>query len=114
MRFLLIGLLIACGLASGPAAASPAPPDAIVTFSTAAAADDQNGERDIFWESEFYCMTLAIYFEGGSTAESEVGQRHIAHVISQRARANRKMWGGSTICGVVFHRGGNNVCQFSF
>jgi Cell Wall Hydrolase len=117
MRFLLLGLLTACGLASSPAAALPAPPDAAAVSSVSAVGatvDDVVGERDVFWETELYCMTLAIYFEGGSTAESEIGQRHIAHVISQRARANRKIWGGGTICGVVFHRGSNNVCQFSF
>jgi hypothetical protein len=30
--------------------------------------------------------------------------RHIARVIGERARANRRMWGGRTICGVVFSR----------
>src|SRR4051812_44139802 len=58
-------------------------------------------------------MTLAVYFEGGSTGESEEGQRHIARVIGERARANRRIWGGATTCGVVFHRV-NSVCQFSF
>jgi hypothetical protein len=69
--------------------------------------------RDIVAETEHYCMTLGIFFEGGSTAESEVGQRHIARVIAERARANRRMWGGPTICGVVFHKA-KGVCQFSF
>jgi hypothetical protein len=113
MRFLLLGLFAACGLASNPAAAVPALPDN-TTAAAVAVAEEQAGEHGVFWETELYCMTLAIYFEGGSTAEPEVGQRHIAHVISQRARANLKMWGGRTICGVVFHRGSNNVCQFSF
>src|SRR3954469_10858237 len=69
--------------------------------------------QDIVADSEHYCMTLAVYFEGGSTGESEEGQRHIARVIGERARANRRIWGGATTCGVVFHRV-NSVCQFSF
>ncbi len=50
-----------------------------------------------------YCLTLAIYFEGGSTFEPEIGQRHIARVIHERARANLRKWGGSDICDVVFY-----------
>jgi hypothetical protein len=69
--------------------------------------------RDIAAESELYCMTLALYFEGGSIGEPEVGLRHIARVIVERANANRQIWGGSTICGVVFYER-MGVCQFSF
>ena len=61
-------------------------------------------ERDIVSETDLYCMTLAIFFEGGSTGESETGMRHIARVIAERARANRAYWGGNTICGVVFYK----------
>ena len=57
-------------------------------------------------------MTLAIFFEGGSTGEPEIGMRHIARVIAERAKANRTEWGGNTICGVVFYKSSN--CQFSF
>jgi hypothetical protein len=64
-------------------------------------------------ETEHYCMTLALFFEGGSTGESEEGLRHIARVIGERAKANRRIWGGSTICGVVFYQA-KGVCQFSF
>ena len=69
--------------------------------------------RDIGAETELYCLTLAIYFEGGSTRESETGQRHIARVITERARADRPYWGGNTICGVVFYKR-SKTCQFSF
>jgi hypothetical protein len=68
---------------------------------------------DIVAHTELYCMTLALFFEGGSTGESEEGQRHIARVIGERAKANRRIWGGSTICGVVFYQA-KGVCQFSF
>jgi hypothetical protein len=69
--------------------------------------------RDIAAESRLYCLALAVYFEGGSTVESEEGQRHIARVVSERAKANRRIWGGADICDVVFYmRAG--VCQFSF
>jgi hypothetical protein len=69
-------------------------------------------ERNVAFETDHYCMTLAIFFEGGSTGEPEIGMRHIARVISERARANRPQWGGPTICGVVFHK--TTKCQFSF
>src|SRR5690606_29297238 len=64
-------------------------------------------------ETSLYCLALAVFFEGGSTGETEEGQRHIAHVVVSRARANRKIWGGSNICDVVFYKRGT-VCQFSF
>ncbi len=70
-------------------------------------------DRDITAETNLYCLALAVYFEGGSTEETEEGQRHIAHVVVARARANRKIWGGSNICDVVFYKRGK-VCQFSF
>jgi Cell Wall Hydrolase len=75
--------------------------------------DPSLSTQDIVAESELYCLTLAIFFEGGSTGETEEGQRHIARVIGERAKANRRIWGGSTICGVVFYRA-KGVCQFSF
>lgn len=69
--------------------------------------------RDVVAETDLYCMTLAIYFEGGSTFEPEIGQRHIARVITERAKAGRSYWGGNTVCGVVFYKR-KGVCQFSF
>jgi vacuolar-type H+-ATPase subunit H len=73
----------------------------------------QTQSRDVVAETERYCLTLAIYFEGGSTFEPEIGQRHIARVITERAKADRRYWGGNTICGVVFYKA-KGVCQFSF
>ena len=70
-------------------------------------------ERDIRAQSQTYCLTLGIYFEGGSTFEPEIGQRHIARVIHERALANKQKWGGSDICDVVFYMR-KGVCQFSF
>ncbi len=72
-----------------------------------------NPGRDLTAESNLYCLALAVFFEGGSSGESEEGQRHIAHVVVARANANRKIWGGSNICDVVFYKAGK-VCQFSF
>lgn len=69
--------------------------------------------RDYRRATQEYCLTLAIYFEGGSTAESEIGQRHIARVVHERARANQKKWGGSDICDAVFYMR-RGVCQFTF
>jgi hypothetical protein len=80
---------------------------------TSPAPSYRTGERDIRAESQAYCLTLGIYFEGGSTDEPEIGQRHIARVIHERARANLRKWGGSDICDVVFYMR-KGVCQFSF
>ena len=70
-------------------------------------------ERDVVAETRLFCMALAVFFEGGSTAETEEGQRHIARVVNERAKANRWYWGGSDICNVVFYKR-KGVCQFSF
>ena len=72
-----------------------------------------NSERDIVTETQLYCLALAVYFEGGSTAEPEIGQRHVARVVVARAAANRAIWGGSNICDVVFYQR-KKTCQFSF
>jgi Cell Wall Hydrolase len=69
--------------------------------------------RDVVSGNERFCMALAIFFEGGSTGESEEGQRHIARVVNERARANRRKWGGDDICNVVFYNR-RGVCQFTF
>jgi len=69
--------------------------------------------RDIIGESGLHCVALAIYFEGGSTFESEDGQRHIGRVVVERAKANLSKWGGRDLCDVVFYKRGG-VCQFSF
>jgi spore germination cell wall hydrolase CwlJ-like protein len=68
---------------------------------------------DVVTDNGLYCLTLAVYFEGGSTGESEEGQRHIARVIVARADANRRKWGGSDLCDVVFYNR-RGVCQFTF
>jgi len=102
-----IGLLVAGCLFAVPASAVYLPQQDI------RAVVNDLFERDIVSETDHYCMTLAIFFEGGSTGESETGMRHIARVIAERAKANRPEWGGSTICGVVFYRK-TTVCQFSF
>lgn len=69
--------------------------------------------RDIVGESQAHCLALAVYFEGGSTFESAEGQRHIARVVVERAKANLRKWGGSDLCDVVFYKKAG-VCQFSF
>lgn len=89
------------------AQASPAPlPDTRI-------ARDDVINRDIMTETQLYCLALAIYFEGGSTDEPEIGQRHVARVVVARAAANRTIWGGSNICDVVYYQR-KKTCQFSF
>jgi hypothetical protein len=98
---------VAAIAASAPAAAN------LDRFSNSPVIDNRFVDRDVVAETRLYCMALAVYFEGGSTAESEEGQRHIARVVHERAKANRKKWGGSDICNVVFYMR-SGVCQFSF
>lgn len=108
----VIGLLAAGLLLSAPTQlAAPTNAAYLPDHATPAVVTDLF-ERDVVSETDLYCMTLAIFFEGGSTGEPEIGMRHIARVISERAKANRPEWGGNTICGVVFYK--RSKCQFSF
>src|SRR5262245_11897565 len=66
MRLVLFALLIAVGLAPSAARALPMPPDEPTADVPVTAAAERSGGRDFFWETELYCMTLAVYFEGGS------------------------------------------------
>lgn len=105
--FRLVFASFIASLALSIAQAGPAPlPDTRVTR-------DDIINRDIMAETQLYCLALAIYFEGGSTAEPEIGQRHVARVVVARAAANRPIWGGSNICDVVFYQR-KKTCQFSF
>ncbi len=108
----VIGLLAAGLLLSAPTQlAAPTNAAYLPDHATPAVVTDLF-ERDVVSETDLYCMTLAIFFEGGSTGEPEIGMRHIARVLSERAKANRPEWGGNTICGVVFYK--RSKCQFSF
>ncbi len=114
MRGSIASLYLACATIAAividtPANAYRAP----VEETRVALGDPINRNRDIAYETDLYCLTLAVYFEGGSTDETEEGQRHIAHVVTARARANRQIWGGDKICDVVFYKR-SKVCQFSF
>ncbi len=99
-------LLLACLFAAGSGHALPA------SHSELSSEQSPPAGRDIFAETELYCLALGIFFEGGSTGEPDIGQRHIARVITERAKADRPYWGGKTICGVVFYK--RTICQFSF
>ena len=70
-------------------------------------------ERDIKAETELHCLAVAIFFEGGSTAETLEGQRHIARVVTERAKAGLRKWGGRDLCDVVFYKRAG-VCQFTW
>jgi len=108
----LIGRLAACfvsfagAVALAPAHAAYIPPAEL----EAGEPDDQ---RDLFLQTELYCVALAVYFEEGSTSETLEGQRQIARVVIERARADRTKWGGRELCDVVFYKRAG-VCQFSF
>jgi hypothetical protein len=86
---------------------------AFIPVSDDGALNDELLPRDIVGESQAHCVALAIYFEGGSTFETEEGQRHIARVVVERAKANLRKWGGADLCDVVFYKKAG-VCQFSF
>jgi hypothetical protein len=114
MRSIIASLYLACATIAAiptgkPALAYQAPIDE----AKVALGDPINRSRDIAYETDLYCLALAVYFEGGSTGETEEGQRHIAHVVAARAKANRPIWGGNKICDVVFYKRAK-VCQFSF
>ena len=95
----------------------------VATFNAAFAGFNPTGEleareavapgQEIDAQSELYCLALAVYFEGGSTAETEDGQRHIARVVIDRAKEDQRKWGGAKLCDVVFYKRAG-VCQFSF
>jgi len=95
----------------------------VATFNTAFAAYNATSELEVHNspaptqaiepQAELYCLALAAYFEGGSTAESEDGQRHIVRVVIERAKENQRKWGGAKLCDVVFYKRAE-VCQFSF
>ena len=92
--------------------AIPGKPSVLPSKDRPAATQDFS-EHDLLALAHHYCLALAVYFEGGSTGESELGQRHIARVVIGRAKANKPKWGGGDLCDVVFYKRGR-VCQFSF
>jgi hypothetical protein len=114
MRGSIASLYLACATVAAIVTGTPAMAyQAPVEETKIALGDPINRSRDIAYETDLYCLALAVYFEGGSTDETEEGQRHIAHVVTARARANRQIWGGNKICDVVFYKR-SKVCQFSF
>jgi hypothetical protein len=114
MRGSIASLYLACATIAAIITGTPANAyQAPVEETKVALGDPINRSRDIAYETDLYCLALAVYFEGGSTDETEEGQRHIAHVVAARARANRQIWGGNKICDVVFYKRAK-VCQFSF
>src|SRR5712671_4461532 len=110
---LLIGRVAAC-LISFAAAWAPSSANAsYIPFADQDLAQRDEPRRDIGAETDLYCIALAVYFEDGSTSETPDGQRQIARVVRERAKADRSKWGGRDICNVVFYKRGG-VCQFSF
>ena len=108
----LIGRLAACFVSlAGAVALAPAHAAYIPPAELEAGEPDE--QRDLFLETELYCVALAVYFEEGSTSETLEGQRQIARVVIERARADRTKWGGRELCNVVFYKRAG-VCQFSF
>jgi len=107
-----IGRLAAClvslagAVALVPAYAAYIPPAELE-------AEEPDDQRDLFLQTELYCVALAVYFEEGSTSETLEGQRQIARVVIERARADLSKWGGRELCNVVFYKRAG-VCQFSF
>ena len=104
---IVLGLTALAAILVAPTLASYAPvvqPDNL---------EQREPERDIKAETDLYCLAVAIFFEGGSTAETLEGQRHIARVVTERAKAGLRKWGGRDICDVVFYKRAG-VCQFTF
>jgi len=108
-----IGRLAACFISfTGAAALAPAYA-AYIPLAELENAELGEPRRDFRAETDLYCIALAVYFEEGSTIETVEGQRHIARVVTERARADLRKWGGRDICDVVFYKRAG-VCQFSF
>ena len=108
----VIARLAACFLSLAGAAAL-APAHAAYIPPAELEAEEPDEQRDLRAETDLYCVALAVYFEEGSTSETLEGQRHIARVVIERARADRTKWGGRELCNVVFYKRAG-VCQFSF
>ena len=109
----LIRRLAACLVSfSGAVALAPAYA-AYIPLAELDVAESDDRQRDLSAETDLYCVALAVYFEEGSTSETLEGQRHIARVVIERARADRTKWGGRELCNVVFYKRAG-VCQFSF
>jgi len=107
-----IGRLAAC-LVSLAGAVALAPAHAAYIPPAELEAEEPDDQRDLFLQTELYCVALAVYFEEGSTSETLEGQRQIARVVIERARADLSKWGGRELCNVVFYKRAG-VCQFSF
>jgi spore germination cell wall hydrolase CwlJ-like protein len=60
-------------------------------------------------DDDLTCLTQAVYYEARS--ESLQGQEAVAQVVMNRTASGAY---ASSVCGVVFERNSNNVCQFSF
>ena len=108
-----IGRLAACFIPFIGTMALTSADASTIPFAELDVAESDAPRRDFNAETDLYCVALAVYFEGGSTAETLEGQRHIARVVTERARADVRKWGGRDLCDVVFYKRGG-VCQFSF
>ena len=103
------GIALAAALSILVAGGAYAAYDPAVTEAFEAPAES----TDIAAQNRLYCLALAVYFEGGSTAETIEGQQYIARVVHARAKDRVRKWGGGDICEVVFYKR-KGVCQFSF
>lgn len=65
---------------------------------------------------ELMCLAKIVYFE--SRNQPELGQKLVAHSVMERVRANKREFGGSTICKVMRYekkrKNGKLVPQYSF
>ena len=77
----------------------------LIFVGTAAVAD--NDWWNSFYRDTIYPLALNVYHE--ARGESALGRQMVAYVTVERARENRREWGGNTIHGVVYHG-----CQFSW
>ncbi|HVV14797.1 MAG TPA: cell wall hydrolase [Candidatus Paceibacterota bacterium] len=59
-------------------------------------------EGDDLFVKELYHTALNVYYE--ARGESELGQEMVAYLTVMRAKADRPMWGGGTILGVIYKK----------
>lgn len=69
-------------------------------------------------ERALIALAKNVYWEALAANEPELSARMVAHVTVERAKANKKYWGGEDIHDVVYARklkkNGGMVCQFTW
>jgi N-acetylmuramoyl-L-alanine amidase len=63
---------------------------------------DGLSESDKLFVKEVYHLALNVYYE--ARGEPRLGQEMVAYITVMRSKADRPMWGGNTILGVIYKK----------